>query len=132
MNKIRLIKPLLKAGANASVVVEGKTLSQIASPAAMAELSKYTGKSPSEINAMDELIKEEAISKLLNYYEIPATQKDALRIKLVSFTIEQINAKLQTFLDKNAALARNLAAKEKKKGILGFFGLGRTQRRSKN
>ena len=165
MNKIPLIKPLLKAGANTSVVVEGKTLSQIASPAAMAELSKYTGKSPSEINAMnkeeakaeaarqqkqdelikeeakaeaarqqkqDELIKEEAISKLLSYYEIPATQKDALRIKLASFTIEQINAKLQTFLDKNAALARNLAAKEKKKGILGFFGLGRTRRRSKN
>ena len=129
MNKIPLIKPLLKAGANASVVVEGKTLSQIASPAAMAELSKYTGKSPSEINAMN---KEEAISKLLGYYDISAAQKDALRIKLASFTIEQINAKLQTFLDKNAALARNLAAKEKKKGILGFFGLGRTRRRSKN
>jgi len=75
--------------------------------------------------------KEEQISKLLSYYDISAAQKDALRIKLDSFTIEQIKTKIQTFLDKNTALAANLAAKEKKKGILGFFGLGRTCRRTR-
>ena len=73
--------------------------------------------------------KEEQISKLLSYYDISAAQKDALRIKLDSFTIEQIKTKIQTFLDKNTALAANLAAKEKKKGILGFLGFGRRTRR---
>ena len=75
--------------------------------------------------------KEEQISKLLSYYDISAAQKDALRIKLDSFTIEQIKTKIQKFLDKNAQVAANLAAKEKKKGILGFFGLGRTRRRTR-
>jgi len=46
--------------------------------------------------------KQEKISQLLSYYDISAAQKDALRIKLGSFTIEQIKAKLQLFLDKNA------------------------------
>jgi hypothetical protein len=75
--------------------------------------------------------KEKQIIKLLSYYAISREQKDALHIKLTVFTIKQINAKIQTFLDKNAQVAANLAAKEKKKGILGFFGLGRTRRRTR-
>ena len=38
MDRIPLIKPLLKAGANSSIKVDEKTLAEIASPAAMAEL----------------------------------------------------------------------------------------------
>lgn len=145
-NKSELIKPLLQAGANTEVVVRGQTLLEIAKEPAASLLRRYSKKTPAEINLLNKqdanaaaaeeekaaaAEKEKQIIKLLSYYAVSREQKDALHIKLTVFTIKQINAKIQTFIDKNAQVAANLAKAEKKKGILGFFGLGRTRRRTR-
>jgi len=145
-NKSELIKPLLQAGADTEVVVSGQTLLEIAKEPAASLLRRYSKKTPAEINLLNKqdanaaaarslqvaaAEKEKQIIKLLSYYDVSHEQKDALHNKLTVFTIKQINAKIQTFLDKNAQFAANLAKAEKKKGILGFFGLGRTRRRTR-
>jgi hypothetical protein len=82
-------------------------------------LPKYVAPAPRD------WYKFSAISKLLSFYVLNAEEKRALRKKLESFSIEQIQKKTAVFEAKDAEAAALLA--KKKSG--GWFGRQRTHRR---
>jgi hypothetical protein len=86
-------------------------------------LPKYVSPPPRDWN------KFSAVSKLLSFYDLSAEKKRALRQKMESFPIEQIQKKTAVFEAKDAAAA---AAAQSKKGILGgLFGRTRKGRKGR-
>jgi hypothetical protein len=89
-------------------------------------LPKYVSPPPRDWN------KFSAVSKLLSFYNLNAEEKRALRKKLESFSIEQIQKKTAVFEAKNAAAAAAAAAAQSKKGIFGgLFGRTRKGRKGR-
>jgi virulence-associated protein VagC len=85
-------------------------------------LPKYLAPTPRDWN------KFSAISKLLSFYVLNAEAKRALRKKLESFSIEQIQKKTAVFEAKDA----EAAAAQSKKGIFGgLFGRTRKGRKGR-
>ena len=85
-------------------------------------LPQYVAPAPRDWN------KFSAISKLLSFYVLNAEAKRALRKKLESFSIEQIQKKTALFEEKDAAAA----AAQSKKGIFGgLFGRTRKGRKGR-
>ena len=73
-----------------------------------------------------------AVSKLLSFYVLNAEAKRALRKKLESFSIEQIQKKTAVFEAKDAEAAAAAAAAQSKKGIFGgLFGITRKGRKGR-
>lgn len=86
-------------------------------------LPKYVAPPPRDWN------KFSAVSKLLSFYNLNAEQKRALRKKLESFSIEEIQKKTAVFEAKDAAAA---AAAQSQKGIFGgLFGRTRKGRKAR-
>ena len=88
-------------------------------------LPKYVAPPPRDWN------KFSAISKLLSFYDLNAVAKRALRKKLESFSIEQIQKKTAVFEAKNAAAAAAAAAQSKKGIFGGLFGRTRKGRKGR-
>ena len=88
-------------------------------------LPKYVSPPPRDWN------KFSAISKLLSFYDLNAEKKRALRQKLESFSIEQIQKKTAVFEAKNAAAAAEAAAQSKKGIFGGLFGRTRKGRKGR-
>ena len=89
-------------------------------------LPKYVSPPPRDWN------KFSAISKLLSFYDLNAEKKRALRQKLESFSIEQIQKKTAVFEAKDAEAAAAAAAAQSKKGIFGgLFGRTRKGRKGR-
>lgn len=86
-------------------------------------LPKYVSPPPRDWN------KFSTISKLLSFYDLNAEKKRALRQKLESFSIEQIQKKTAVFEAKDAEAAAAAAAAQSKKGIFG--GLFRRTRKGR-
>jgi hypothetical protein len=89
-------------------------------------LPKYVSPPPRDWN------KFSAISKLLSFYDLNAEKKRALRQKLESFSIEQIQKKTAVFEAKDAEAAAAAAAAQSNKGIFGgLFGRTRKGRKGR-
>jgi hypothetical protein len=89
-------------------------------------LPKYVSPPPRDWN------KFSAISKLLSFYVLNPEAKRALRKKLESFSIEQIQKKTAVFEAKNSEAAAAAAAAQSKKGIVGgLFGRTRKGRKGR-
>ena len=107
-NAISLIIPLLRAGAYA-YDVNGKTLLDIASTDAKDILTRYAGKTEDKTEAeMDILEKEEMINKLVSHLTIPEEEKEAFKIILRRFSLEELRYKLQKFLDEKEDIINQL------------------------
>jgi len=88
-------------------------------------LPKYVSPPPRDWN------KFSVVSKLLSFYDLNAVAKRALRKKLESYSIEQIQKKTDVFEAKDAAAAA-AAADQSKKGIFGgLFGRTRKGRKGR-
>jgi len=88
-------------------------------------LPKYVSPPPRDWN------KFSVVSKLLSFYDLNAVAKRALRKKLESYSIEQIQKKTDVFEAKDAAAAAAAAAQSNKGIFGGLFGRTRKGRKGR-